>query len=66
MEGVGGTKEKGEGIQMCKLALTEQSRDVEFSAGNAVSNIVVTMDVPVGTGLTMGSGGGHSVRSINV
>ena len=34
---------KGEGIQKYKLVVTEQSQDVQYSVGNIVNNVVMTM-----------------------
>ena len=39
---------KGEGTEKCSLAVTEQSQGWEGSAGNTVSDIVITVCVVLG------------------
>ena len=45
MGGWFGVCEKGEGITKYKLAVTEYHRDLEYSLGNIVNNVDITMYV---------------------
>lgn len=66
--GGGGAGEKGEGMEMDKLAATESSRDVEHRTGSTVGDTAPTargaLSDTVTTARVTGGGGSLSYRNI--